>query len=81
MTDEEFTARMSETRKAHENFTKRLSEIQRATPLPIDIKKAKKLVNEFKINWAYLNTEEKGNLFNPLLKRLNSRKRSKSPHS
>lgn len=80
MTDEEFTARMSETRKAHENFTKRLSEIQRATPLPIDIKKAKKLVNEFKINWAYLNTEEKREFVQSFIEKIEFTKKDQNPH-
>ncbi|KMM59329.1 recombinase [Bacillus glycinifermentans] len=79
MTDEEFAARMSETKNVYEELKKQLSEIQPNEDLTVDVKKAKKLVNEFKLNWSYLNHAEKREYVQSFIEKIEFEKKGLTP--
>ncbi|MED2945250.1 recombinase family protein [Bacillus swezeyi] len=79
MTDEEFATRMTETRKVYEELQGQLSKTQPPQDSPIDIEKAKKVVNEFKINWSYLNSEEKREYVQSFIEKIEFEKKNRTP--
>ncbi|MGG3846695.1 recombinase family protein [Aeribacillus composti] len=67
VSDEEFSHRMRETKKMHEEIKTKLDAIQPAQQQEFDIEKLKDIVNNFRMNWSYLSPQEKKNFANTFI--------------
>jgi site-specific DNA recombinase len=73
MTDEEFGARMDETKKGLEELQDELNKIQPAA-VKVDQEKVKELANNFNLNWLNLEPKEKHQFLNLFIKEIHFHK-------